>query len=487
MTERAETLSRTHRNDTVGQPLAVLGQELSVVCLPTEPREELMKRNSKMPETYYIAPDYPDFLHRWLARGRLWDIEYKSYLSNHLTHNFIALGASGAPESRLAWWERLYTGELEDTPSREPGDLEQPNQFPRDDTAITESNWRNNLQTTRIAFPAYRDFFDARLAELGLSETLRRYAPTLMPGLAGAALHPLIHLGWATDVESLDMAGEGLAYMATAFQPLGTGPAHAPPAPLWSPTGTDILEAGLAYLTNDEADIWTVTAQNASETAHYKALNRGGFQQRVIAFDEPGLSLGRSLNSIGTFRLPRSEEALTPIIEDFVALMAIALEASDNEFFVLHGLTSLHGLLAILPHLEADDRRDALIHWFRAVLATMIAQGRPGLDRMAIGLEEWQEEKNSGSEPARYDIEAAHWWQNTLEATYDSHDEHVPKAVYALWRWSAWGIFTPATASRLRSAAKAISTAPEEGAVHDNLWFANAFSEASDAKEKRYD
>ena len=438
-------------------------------------------------ETYYRPVKYPAFLHEWLARGRRWDIEYKSYLSNHLTHNFIALGATGADEERLAWWERLYTGELEEDPEREPGDLEPPRAFPRNDTAITEANWRNNIQTTRIAFPAYRDFFDARLAGIGLSETLRRYGPALMPGLAGAAAHAIIHAGWAVDVESLDMAGEGLAYLATAAQPLGTGAAHARSGPLWAPGGADPIDAALAYLTDERAQEWTGIAQRASESDDYVALNRGGFQQRLIAFDDPRLPLAASLNAIGPLAMPPITEKLTDLVETLTALCAIALEASENEFFVLHGLTSLHGLLAILPHLEPGDRRDALAYWYRMLLATMVVQGRPGVDKFADGLKDWRTERSSAADQRDPSDDHPEWWKKTREATFASHDEHVPKAVYALWRWSEWGPFPEATRTRFRSAASAIVDVPDSMAVHDNLWFANAFSTASQAKERRYD
>lgn len=126
-------------------------------------------------EKYYQVPDYKDTLHDWLAKGRRWDIEYKGYLSNHLTHNWVVMGGVGASEEYMQWWYDLYTNVLEEKPTREPGDLEPPREFPVDYTTITEANWRNNIQTTRVAFSAYRDFFDDRLQKLGLSQTLQEY------------------------------------------------------------------------------------------------------------------------------------------------------------------------------------------------------------------------------------------------------------------------------------------------------------------------
>lgn len=444
--------------------------------------------NTVVQEKYYQVPDYKDTLHDWLAKGRSWHIEYQAYLSNHLTHNWVVMGAVGASEEYMQWWQDLYTNVLEEKPAREPGDLEAPREFPVDYTTITEANWRNNIQTTRVAFPAYRDFFDARLQELGLSKTLQQYLPQLLPGLVGAAFHALIHTGWATDVESTDMAGEGLAYMATAFQPLATSSPFQPPQNLWSTDGKNIIDATLEFLTRDDVEDMTKIANEASETEDYVRLNQGGFQQRIITFDDPRLPLGDKLNETGSIYMPDLSQPLTEVIEQATALTAAALHGSDNEFFVLHGLTSLHGLLALLPHLDPASRRDALVYWWRGVMVTMVVQDRPGLDKTVELLNEWQARRAKESQEA-YTIteEENGWWRISIESTLCSRDEHVPKAVYALWRWSAWGAFPKATIKLFETSARNIVKPNSSGHVHENLWFAKSFSEASKEKERMYD
>ena len=439
-------------------------------------------------EKYYQVPDYKDTLHDWLAKGRQWDIEYQAYLSNHLTHNWVVMGGVGASEEYMQWWQDLYTNVLQEKPAREPGDLETPREFPVDYTAITEANWRNNIQTTRIAFPAYRDFFDARLQTLGLSKTLKLYLPELLPGLAGAALHPLIHTGWATDVESLDMAGEGLAYMATSFQPLATNSPFNPPENLWSTNGQNIIEATLEFLTRDDIEEMTKIANDISETKEYTRLNRGGFQQRMITFDDPRLPLGDRLNEIGSVWMPDLDRPLTEVVEQATALSAAALHGSNNEFFVLHGLTSLHAVLCLLPHLNPSDRRDALVYWWRAVMATMVVQDRPGLDKTVDLLNQWQSKRDRQNNNAHSltDKEDS-WWRTSIKSTLCSRDEHVPKAAYALWRWSAWGAFSKTTVELFETTVRNIIKSHPSGHVDKNLWFARSFSEASKEKERMYD
>ena len=441
--------------------------------------------NTAIEEEYYQVPDYKDTLHNWLAKGRQWDIEYKAYLSNHLTHNWVVMGAVGASEEYMQWWQDLYTNALKEKPAREPGDLEDPREFPVDYTTITEANWRNNIQTTRIAFPAYRDFFDARLQELGLSETLKLYLPELLPGLAGAALHPVIHTGWATDIESLDMAGEGLAYMATSFQPLATRSPFNPPQNLWSIDGQNIIEATLQFLSRNDIEEMTKIANDASKTEEYQQLNRGGFQQRLIAFDDPHLPLGEKLNEAGSISMPDLSQPLTEVIEQAAALSAAALHGSNNEFFVLHGLTGLHGVLCLLPHLNPSDRRDALVYWWRAVMATMVVQDRPGLDKTVELLKEWQAKRDRDAYTLTESENA--WWRTSIESTLCSRDEHVPKAAYALWRWSAWNAFPITTVKVFEAAARNLVRPHPSGHVDENLWFAKSFSEASKEKERMYD
>ena len=260
--------------------------------------------------SFYSKPNYSKHLHKWLKRGRNWHIEYDEYLSNHITHNWIALDAAGVSQDKMQWWQQVYINEgvAKGTVSstRESEMLDPPRPNALDYTAITEANWLNNLQTTRIGFESYRDFFDAKIAELGLSACLKRYYPTLSEGMAGAALHPVIHTGWAVDVESDDMASEGLAYMATAFQPLATGANHSDhqPCQLWSPDAPNIIEALKQILMDDSVPQLAKDANTLSKTEDYKRLNRGKFQQRLITFDNPNQPMAQFLNEMVTLKLP---------------------------------------------------------------------------------------------------------------------------------------------------------------------------------------
>ena len=51
--------------------------------------------------SYYRAPEMSASLAGWLDRARQWHIEYGGYLSNHLPHNWVVMGAAHAPDERF--------------------------------------------------------------------------------------------------------------------------------------------------------------------------------------------------------------------------------------------------------------------------------------------------------------------------------------------------------------------------------------------------
>lgn len=435
------------------------------------------KQQDPASQSYYQAPDLCPSLGAWLDRARLWHIEYGGYLSNHLTHNWVVMGAAHAPQERFQWWEDLYKNQLEDSPAREPGTLEPCRTCPPDQ-AVTEDNWLTCIERDRKGFAGYRDFFDGRISEIGASNTLRKYLPPLLPGLAGAALHPVIHTGWAMDAQHMPMLADGLAYMATAFQPLGTRPPQSPPAQLWSAHGQRPIEASLAFLKLALDRGFSDICDQASKTEEYLALQRGYFQHRMITFDDPKLPLGTALNEAAPLGLPAEGESLLPAIEEAVVLMSASLQASDNEFFVLHGLTSLHAVLTLLPHLEGKDQRNALAYWWRAAMAAVIVQDLPGIERSAASLQAWLDRRGEGDEsPPKMTEDRRSWWRETLNSTLGSLDEHVPKAVYVHWRWSEWEVFSPDTLDLFEATARQVSKPHPEGDVGKNLRYERTFTD----------
>lgn len=427
---------------------------------------------------FYSKPNYSKHLHDWLKRGRNWHIEYGDYLSNHITHNWIALDAAGVNQDKMQWWQDVYINDAINkgtaSAAKESEMLAPPRRNALDYTTITDINWLHNIQSTRIAFEAYRDFFDKKIAKLGLSACLKYYYPTLSEGMAGAAMHAVIHTGWAVDIESDNMASEGLAYMATAFQPLATGTHHSHKQ-LWSPDAPNAIDALKQILIDDNLPQLTKRADELSRDDDYSRLNRGSFQQRLITFDNFNEPMAQFLNDNVMLKLPNIGNDLTASIEELTVIAASAVYGSNNEFFIIHGLTSLHAVLCVLPHLDEMAQRNALGYWFRALVAIVIIQGNPGSKNTLTVLKNWQADKNTSNRHQLSDDDKA-WWLQTLQSTTDSLDEHVPKTVYVLKRWAEWQAFSKASHDIFAKTALNIATPHKNGKLHENLWFSNPSS-----------
>ena len=286
------------------------------------------------------------------------------------------------------------------------------------------------------------------------------FVPPLLAGVAGAALHPLIHIGWALEADHDDMLAEGIAYLASINLRLGVdgGPDG---IDLWSPDGADLISASRGYLAGARDAGHGALAHRRSKEPDYESRERGSFQHRMMTFSDPGLPLGRALDAACPVGLPALDAELLPAVDDAVNLATAAYLASDCEFYVLHGLTSLHATIVLLGHLDAADRRRALAYWWRAALATYVVEDLPGLETCFDILD-----NGAGSVDDGFDWQAVH-----LRAR-PGLDEHVTKAVFCLWRWATSGLFPDRTVSLCEHAATHQLRPNESGQVHENIWSA---------------
>ena len=71
------------------------------------------------------------------------------------------------------------------------------------------------------AFMPYRVFFTEQLAQASVDAVLARFLPRLLDGMVGAGFHAVIRLSYGLDLRVRDEIAAGLAYLASAFDPLG--------------------------------------------------------------------------------------------------------------------------------------------------------------------------------------------------------------------------------------------------------------------------
>ncbi|MFI0262980.1 questin oxidase family protein [Streptomyces sp. NPDC017056] len=138
-----------------------------------------------------------------LERLHTWGPEFGGFLANHGPMAVEALVRHGQAGSVHRWIDH-YEKKLEDVPS------------PQD--AITDANWQDALGDPRRVTD-WATYFARQVAEHPWRDVLAEWWPRLLPGIAGAATHPVIRVGHA--VRTLLDDGEEAPRVAELAYALG--------------------------------------------------------------------------------------------------------------------------------------------------------------------------------------------------------------------------------------------------------------------------
>jgi hypothetical protein len=233
---------------------------------------------------------------------------------------------------------------------------------------------------------------------------INEYFPALSHGVAGAAFHGLITLGWGLEADCDETVAEGMAYLAFCNLPLGTLAEEG--------VKKDPLQILKEVKARPELSLSTLFEQY-----HKDHTDHPGFQTRLkIIRDKHGSALMKEfdlyLDESG------SEEYMQATLK---TLSQITCEGFANsgyrDFFMLHGITSYRALKMVLRHLHrASDKIVALKHYWRAFVCAYVAQGRIDL---------FIPEKF-------YNLPLS--WAKIIKPAIKNDDEHLIKIVYVCKR-----------------------------------------------------
>ncbi|KAK2185664.1 hypothetical protein NP493_227g03073 [Ridgeia piscesae] len=282
-------------------------------------------------------------------------IEYKGFLSNHLSHGIIALHRLGASRERIERFIDIYSRRLDRPPltvSRAPSLAEQ--------TPVEGLLGSANLvlQTSRSLHrpTCIREPVDNRTDWKRISETQQR----------------LVRLRFSRAHSS-----RGLAYLHHSHLPLRTS-AGLLATPLGSGT-TDIVDVVRTVAADGPLREFV---EERTESDLWKTRLAGNFQRRVgVLMTERGDDLLRYTLAV---RLPaffraddadgdRAEKIGRWLVDRAVILYA----ASDrrNDFFLLHGVTATWSLAQLLPLLTIHGAVDTVVRvMLCALFAVYVAQ-----------------------------------------------------------------------------------------------------------------
>jgi hypothetical protein len=390
-----------------------------------------------------------------LLSNRAYDIEFNGYLSNHAKHAIIALERLDAPSSRLQDYWDTYT-------TLTPYNLALHPVTELDAQPCTREEWKT-LRGKKTKFWNMCKFLEQELDETGSLETLvQTYAPDLLPGLAGALTHGIIHLGWALDAydsKSSWMVIEGLAYLNFCY--LSVHPENFVHGAIQETTALESIRR-VAQRWQDEnlAETWIAKckARYDEQSGFHEELIPAGFQwefskvldqQREIMYHLPTWLDTMDVSSL-----------LEELYKTCVLLYLTTLDPNDGHgnFLVLHLITSLWGLEHVLNVINDDKVSREALKCFFAVMVGLLSASTGGFPSVgaidAMAAKTWSSfDSNNAQE---YELNE---WPSIVARAIPEEEEHNIKLVYVareLWRrYNYWTGF--------RQAAKAFTITPNIG------------------------
>lgn len=276
----------------------------------------------------------------------------------HSPHLLASLYLLGASPARLA---EVYASESKILPPP-----------PTPETTITTANWRAHLGD-RAFTQAYLAFFTHELTTTHQGDWRALLATYLLTGPAplvnsvtGDLCHPIIHLGYAYEMENADLATDALVYCAVHYDPAmekylnaGSGgffnPAHSP------------LEV-FARIRADERLVGFPPEGPGRQ--HFAPL----FEKHENVVLEHWASWPPAGEEVSPSQLC---EALDACVE---LLMGTTREGEPYDFILLHALTGCYALRVVLPEVPAQYHLALFKQWWLFTLMVYITQGRPVID-----------------------------------------------------------------------------------------------------------
>jgi Questin oxidase-like len=287
---------------------------------------------------------------------------YGSGFSMHLPMVLIALFRMGATSATL------------DAAAASSARI--PEARPEATRPIDAASWERELGKQRTFVP-YRTLFAAELERAPIAAVLSRFLPRLLEGMAAAGFHALIRLSYGLDLGSRDEIATGLAYLASAFDPLDIADTRGEPSSRSIP---EALAAAQAFGTVAKAPSGRISEaiRSGMGTPAYAA---------GAAIDEGQLSL-RTLAGAA--------------LQTYVAKPSI---------YTLHLVTAAHALKIVDDQFTIE--RPLLRIFWRCVLAMHVAVGAGAPSDAAVRASEVDD------------------WSSLFAAAIAETDDHAIKFTYS--------------------------------------------------------
>lgn len=305
-----------------------------------------------------------------------------------LTFDTFSCFTHTGPMSRFPEIVRVHTQKLNPRPQPDPT------------VSISASNLllgqRKHFANLASFFASLLDDPRYKSPEEAIRSVLNEYLPKLSTGVAGAAFHAFILLGFGCEFKDKAVVADGLGYLCYAFADVGQ-----------LPSSNESLSA---------AAILQGLKREVEASGNKATPPRPGFMGKVTGIAGAHGALVSSWAAKFNYASNRASK-LRDL--DLVAALLFAGTPTGSpstlDFFLCHGLTSLHALHCILPFLEQALADKLVADYFHGFCYLYLAQGAHNVPTIAsLG--------NPAVDP----------WPEAREIGIGTDDEHVCKAITTL-------------------------------------------------------
>ncbi|KAL7912029.1 cell cycle checkpoint protein RAD17 [Trichoderma velutinum] len=273
---------------------------------------------------------------------------------NHNVHILSSAYLLGANEKQL---HDIYNDEIKDLVPWEPSPAE-----------LIDEDWRDFLGDKEYQ-RAFVDYFEDKLAmefaydwKQELQHFLFSGEEPLFHGLIGGLGHPLIHLGYAYEVDSREVAMEALALSSVQynfFHKYLDNDSYTKPSPLKSRAPLDLL------------------VQMSKDSRFGKVPEDLPLNDLEALLDKNESLLLEYWNGWDIDDDPKKQFELSQ--EAAVALLVATVQPGTHayDFYFVHLLTTSHAVRILLPFIPPKHHVTLVRQWWLFVLAVFIIKGRP--------------------------------------------------------------------------------------------------------------
>ncbi|KAM0446647.1 hypothetical protein ACHAPV_003071 [Trichoderma viride] len=340
---------------------------------------------------------------------------------NHNPHLLSSTYLLGGNEKHL---NEAYNNEIKDLVPWEPSPSE-----------VIDEDWRDFLGDKRYQ-RAFVDYFEDKLAMEFAYDWKKEVPQILFSGkkplfhaLLDGLGHPIIHLGYAYEMDSKEIAMEALALVSVKYDFLHgylDDSSYTRPSPLKSRAPLDLL----IQLSKD--DRFSKGEVQVGDMQKYLKDHESAFLEYWNGWD---------IDDDPKKQFELSQEAA-------VALLVATVQPGTHayNFFILHLLTTSHAVRVLLPFIPPQHHVTLVKAWWLFVLAVFSIKGRPlpDYDNIETDLKgkNWKYVEDKGlnspwSKDAHY-IKAVRAIRDAARTWGDVHDRYLQAAVTFVDNFHGW-------------------------------------------------